>query len=184
MATTTFSGPIKAGTISNTTGTTVGTDIKNTLTSGAGVNIVTWYQYDKIHPWQLIDGDVFAKGTYITQIERDSGTSDANYVYKISISLPTLNADSSATVDFREGTWPTSLSNFGTNNPNDSSFTSHNHGSFDIGMSRGSLNPPATYPLNDISIGDVNPDNLNDALNIIVNTDQASMNIVYLIKAF
>ena len=30
MATTTFSGPIKAGTIKNTTGTTVGTDIKNT----------------------------------------------------------------------------------------------------------------------------------------------------------
>jgi hypothetical protein len=30
MANTTFSGPIKAGTISNTTGTTVGTNIKNT----------------------------------------------------------------------------------------------------------------------------------------------------------
>jgi hypothetical protein len=30
MATTTFSGPIKAGTISNTTGTTVGTNIANT----------------------------------------------------------------------------------------------------------------------------------------------------------
>ena len=30
MATTTFSGPIKAGTISNTTGTTVGSDVKNT----------------------------------------------------------------------------------------------------------------------------------------------------------
>ena len=30
MATTTFSGPIKAGTISNTTGTTVGTNVKNT----------------------------------------------------------------------------------------------------------------------------------------------------------
>ena len=29
MATTTFSGPIKAGTIKDTTGTTVGTDIKN-----------------------------------------------------------------------------------------------------------------------------------------------------------
>ena len=28
MATTTFSGPIKAGTISNTTGTTVGTNMK------------------------------------------------------------------------------------------------------------------------------------------------------------
>ena len=30
MATTTFSGPIKAGTINNTTGTTLGSDIKNT----------------------------------------------------------------------------------------------------------------------------------------------------------
>ena len=30
MATTTFSGPIKAGTIKDTTGTTVGTDMKNT----------------------------------------------------------------------------------------------------------------------------------------------------------
>ncbi len=30
MATTTFSGPVKAGTISNTTGTTVGTNMKNT----------------------------------------------------------------------------------------------------------------------------------------------------------
>ena len=30
MSTTTFSGPIKAGTISNTTGTTAGTDMKNT----------------------------------------------------------------------------------------------------------------------------------------------------------
>ena len=30
MATTTFSGPIKAGTIKNTSGTTLGTDVKNT----------------------------------------------------------------------------------------------------------------------------------------------------------
>ena len=30
MGTTTFSGPVKAGTISNTTGTTVGTNVKNT----------------------------------------------------------------------------------------------------------------------------------------------------------
>jgi hypothetical protein len=29
MATTTFSGPIKAGTIKDTTGTTVGTDVRN-----------------------------------------------------------------------------------------------------------------------------------------------------------
>ena len=64
MASTTFSGPIKAGTISNTTGTTVGTDVKNigfvkmaqtaswsqsTTAADTGIvdasgNIVTWSQ--------------------------------------------------------------------------------------------------------------------------------------------
>jgi len=34
MGTTTFSGPIKAGTIKETTGTTVGTDMKNTGCNG------------------------------------------------------------------------------------------------------------------------------------------------------
>jgi len=158
----------------------LGTDIRTTQTSADGGS--TWYQYDKIHPWMLVDGECFAKGTYITEISR-SGTSDANYIYTITIAFPTI-ASGTFDVIFREGSYPTSLSNFGTNNPNDSSFTSHNHGSFDIAMSRGSLNPPATFPLNDISIGSVSPDNLNDALNIIVNTDQASMNIVYLIKAY
>ena len=51
-------------------------------------------------------------------------------------------------------------------------------------MGRGSLNPPATYPLNDISVGSVYPESLNDALNIIVDTDQPSMVVVYLIKAY
>ena len=53
MATTTFSGPIKAGTISNTTGTTLGSDIKNT-------------------------GQVVMAQTFTTSDTLDSGASAAN----------------------------------------------------------------------------------------------------------
>ena len=53
MGTTTFSGPIKAGTIKNTTGTTVGTDIKNT-------------------------GQVVMAQTFSTGAVLDSGASTAN----------------------------------------------------------------------------------------------------------
>ena len=53
MATTTFSGPIKAGTISNTVGTTLGTDVKNT-------------------------GQVVMAQTFSTGITLNSGASTAN----------------------------------------------------------------------------------------------------------
>ena len=53
MATTTFSGPIKAGTISNTTGTTVGSNVKNT-------------------------GQVVMAQTFSTEDTLDSGASAAN----------------------------------------------------------------------------------------------------------
>ena len=53
MGTTTFSGPIKAGTIKETTGTTVGTDIKNT-------------------------GQVVMAQTFSTGATLDSGASAAN----------------------------------------------------------------------------------------------------------
>jgi hypothetical protein len=53
MGTTTFSGPIKAGTIKNTTGTTVGTDVKNT-------------------------GQVVMAQTFSTGVVLDSGASAAN----------------------------------------------------------------------------------------------------------
>ena len=53
MATTTFSGPIKAGTISNTTGTTLGSNVKNT-------------------------GQVVMAQTFTTSDTLDSGASTAN----------------------------------------------------------------------------------------------------------
>ena len=131
----------------------------------------------------MLDGAAFEKGTYVTSIERTAGTTDADYVYTVTISLPAIGATSSP-IFFREGTWPTSMSNFGNNDPNQAAFLSHNHGTFDIQMSRGSLNAPFTYNVDQISIGSVAPDNLDDALNIVVDTDQPSINIIFLIKAF
>lgn len=157
-----------------------GTDIR----TSHGTAPDNWFQYDKIHPWMMVDGECFAKGTYITSITR-SGTDDTNWVYGIKISANTINtAAYQGTITFRQGTYASSLSSFGNNDPNDSAFTSHDHGSFDIQMGRGSLNAPATYPLNDISIGSVNPDSFNDALNIIVDTNQPAMVVVFLIKAY
>ena len=158
----------------------VGTDIR----SSHGTAPDNWYQYDKIHPWMMVDGDCFAKGTYISSIERQ-GNDDSDWVYTIKLSAATTNTTSGQfTAIFRQGTFGTSLSNFGDNNPNSSAFTSHGHGTFDIQMGRGSLNPPATFPLNDISIGSVYPESLNDALNIIVDTAQPNLTIVFLIKAY
>ena len=171
---------VTVGVATNEISLPAGTDIR----TSHGTAPDNWYQYDKIHPWMLVDGDCFAKGTSITQIER-SGTTDANFVYKITLSANTINTSSGQfNVTFRQGTYISSLSSIGDNDPNSTAFTSHNHGTFDIQMGRGSLNPPATYPLNDISIGSVYPESLEDALNIIVDTDQPSMVIVYLIKAY
>lgn len=157
-----------------------GTDIRTS--HGTAPN--NWYQYDKIHPWMMVDSPSMAKGCHIISIER-TGTNDTDWVYTLKLSANTINtAAATETLTFRQGTFATSLSNFGDNNPNSTTFTSHNHGSFDIQMAQGSLNPPATYPLSNISIGSVTPQNLENALNIIVDTDQPAMMIVYLIKAF
>ena len=157
-----------------------GTDIRTS--HGTAPN--NWTQEDKIHPLQMVDGDSIAKGTYITSIER-TGTSYSNYIYTLKLSAATTNISSwQGTLTFKEGTFPTTLSQFGDNDPASTAFQSHNHGTFDIEMDGGSMKPPASHPMNDISIGSVTPQSLDNALNIIVDTDQPSMVVVYLIKAF
>ena len=58
MGTTTFSGPIKAGTIKETTGTTVGTDMKNTgPRAGGSITAALFLEefFDKEIKWAHID---------------------------------------------------------------------------------------------------------------------------------
>ena len=86
MATTTFSGPVKAGTIRNTTGTTVGTDVANTgwVLMAQSANIVYG-----------------ANGT-----ETEIATLPANsQIFQITLDITTaFNAATTNTIDFGDGT--------------------------------------------------------------------------------
>jgi hypothetical protein len=86
MATTTFSGPVKAGTINNTTGSTVGTNVANTgfVLMAQSANVV-----------------FEANGT-----TTDIATLPANsQIFQISIDVTTVfNAASTNTLDLGDGT--------------------------------------------------------------------------------
>ena len=155
-----------------------GTDIRTQKTSGTS----TWYQYDKIRPFKMVIGPGFKKGSYITEIKR-TGNNDSDYVYEITLNQNT-NDTGGSTVTFQEGTYGTTLNTFSSTDPNDTTFTSHNHGTFDIQMAVGSLKPETTKPVTNVSLGNVNPQNFDNALNIIVDIAQPSMIVTYLIKAF
>ena len=85
MANTTFSGPVKAGTIRNTTGTTVGTDVANTgwVLMAQSANIV-----------------YAANGT-----ETEIATLPANsQIFQITLDITTaFNAATTNTIDFGDG---------------------------------------------------------------------------------
>ena len=118
--------------------------------------------------------------TYITEIER-SGTDDSNYVYTVKLSRP-IETSGSFDITFLED-WPTSMSNIGNNDPDATLFLSHNHGTFDIQMSQATLNLKKPL-LSMVEYWLCNPDNLNDALNITVTTNQPSLTIVYIIEFY
>ena len=112
-----------------------------------------------------------------------TGSSGAHY---FDIYNGEVGSDATASVQFSVafGDFHGSGSKTGDNDPASTAFQSHNHGTFDIEMDGGSMKPPASHPMNDISIGSVTPQSLDNALNIIVDTDQPYMVVVYLIKAF
>lgn len=153
----------------------------------AGSNIGT--SFDKIKPFMLISdsGGYIPSGTQVLNIIRTGGTSTSNYVYEIELSASTTNttSQSSLSVTFRHGTYPTTMNNLEDGqDPNSDVFKGHNHGSFEIQMSKGSLSGPATYPVSNISIGSVAPQNINDALNIIADITAPSLSLTYIIKAY
>ena len=165
-----------------------GTDIRTLKTEGTAPNTVDYYIEDKIRPYRIVDGENIPSGTHITSISR-SGNDVSDYVYTIELSQNTESgpyADPTATYTlvFKDGTWPMTLNNTGSLDPDDATFGMHNHGTFDLQMSVGSLKPQPTYSISDISLGSVTPVNEDNALNITVTTTQPSMASVYIIKAY
>lgn len=125
-------------------------------------------------------------GTQVLAISR-TGSDTSNYVYTIELSQPTNNptALTGVTVYFKHGTFPTTLNNTTSQlDPNNSAFLGHNHGSFELQMGTGSLAPPATHPVNNVSLGDVSPESINDALNIIADVAMPALVTTFIIKAY
>jgi len=145
------------------------------------------FALDNIVPfmWVYLDG-VVAPGTQIVAISRE-GSNSANYVYTLDLSQPTVNSTAltGQTLSFKHGTYPTTTNNITSQlDPNSSSFLGHNHGSFEMIQSRGSLAAPTVFAVNNISLGTVAPENIDDALNIIAEVSMPALVTTFLIKAF
>lgn len=156
----------------------------------AGTNIGS--EYSSIVPFMWIytaqnaATSCITPGTQVLSISR-TGSSDANYVYTLELSQPTLNVVglTGQTLNFKHGTYPTTLNNTTDQlNPNGPIFLGHNHGSFEVQMGKGSLAPPAVYPVNNVSLGNVSPESINDALNIIADVAMPALITTFLIKAY
>lgn len=144
--------------------------------------------FDEIVPFMWVSGSGtgIQSGTQVLNIVRASGTTVATYVYEIEISNVTADtASGTETLTFRHGTYPTTINNVNDAlDPTNNSFTSHGHGTFDIAMTRGTLNPPPTFPVNNVAINNVTPESLENALNIVINTSAPSVNITYIMRAY
>lgn len=146
--------------------------------------------YDEIIPNMFVTSDsktgVFIpNGTRVLSIVRE-GAIPSQFVYTIELSNVVEGAGSiNTTLRFRNGTYPTTLNSTSlAQDPRNPAFQSHNHASFDINMGAGNVSGPTTHPVNDMSIGNVSPETIAGALNIIANIANPSLNIVYLIRAY
>ena len=153
----------------------------------AGANIGSAYELDEVVPfmWVYLDG-VLAPGTQIVAISRE-GSSAATYVYTLDLSQPTVNTSqlTNQTLEFKHGTFPTTTNNITSQlDPNSTTFLGHNHGSFEMIQGQGSLAAPTVFAVNNISLGTVSPENLDDALNIIAEVSVPALVVTFLIKAF
>ena len=77
MATTTFSGPVKAGTIKNTTGTTVGTDVTNVgsvvMAQSAVIDIIGAASADQVVATIPANSQIIDVVLNVTTVNNDGG---------------------------------------------------------------------------------------------------------------
>ena len=121
-------------------------------------------------------------GTQVTAIAKNSSN---QYVIGLSQTTTNTATSSGVTLNFQHGTYPTTLNNVTDQlDPNSSTFLGHNHGSFELNQSVGSLAAPTVFPVNNISLGDVAPENINDALNIVAEVAMPALVTTFIIKAY
>lgn len=86
---------------------------------------------------------------------------------------------------FRDGTYPTSLNTQSTaKDPLESAFSSHNHGSFEIGQTLGTMVGPPSHTAVNADGSALAAQSIDNALNIAVDTTQPSLTMTFIIKAY
>ena len=173
------------------------TDISQTYGTGTD----TWKQWDEIRPLMYVttavNGDKYKwikEGTWVQSIEwvPDANNTAASGNYKILLNQNIGNGDVAAGwgtavtgLKFRDGTYPTSLNTGSTGkDPLEQSFRSHNHSSFEIGQTLGTMVGPPSHTASDADGSALAAQSIENALNIAVDTTQASLTMTFIIKAY
>lgn len=155
--------------------------------------------YNQIVPFMLVNSSNTV-GAYIPPGTQIVGmTLNDSNLYEIELSDTIAGAGFIVTeVLFRHGTYPVCMNTTAAaQDPASASAASHNHATFDITMNLGTLTGPTTHPVSGtstlfqgqlvnggVSIGNVAPETITGALNIIANISNPSLNLVYIIRAY
>ena len=176
-----------------------GTDISQQYGTGTD----TWKQWDLIRPLMYVRASstdekfkYVPEGTYVQSIEwvPDSNGTAASGNYKVLLNqnlgtgdVETAAGWGTATHDlkFSDGTYPTTLNTQSTaKDPLETSFQSHNHGSFEIAQTLGTMVGPPSHTAADADGSALTADSIENALNIAVDTTQPSLTMTFIIKAY
>ena len=163
----------------------------------------SWLQWDLVRPLMYVtpsdNNDKYkyiAEGTYVQSIQwvPDGSNSAAGGNYEVTLNQNAGSGDTSvpagwgtATIglEFKDGTYPTTLNTTSvTKDPLESSFRSHNHGSFEIAQQLGTMVGPPSHTASDADGSSLAAESIDNALNIAVDTTQPSLTMTFIIKAY
>ena len=176
-----------------------GIDISQQYGTGAD----SWRQWDLIRPLMYVtiadNNDKYrwmSEGTYIQTMEwiPDGGNTAAGGNYEITLNQQVGTGDveeapgwGTAVTDlkFRDGTYPTTLNTQSTSkDPLQQAFASHNHSSFEIGQTIGTMVGPPSHTAVNADGSSLAAQSIENALNIAVDTTQPSLTMTFIIKAY
>ena len=166
-----------------------------------GTGTDTWEQWDLIRPLMYVttaeNSDKYKwipEGTYVQSIEwvKDATNQAALGNYKVTLNqnIGTGDVDVPAGwgtvttgLKFRDGTWPTTM-NTSEKDPLEQNFRSHNHGSFEISQTLGTMTGPPSHTISNADGSSLQPQSIENALNIACDTTQPSLTMTFIIKAY
>ena len=175
--------------------------VNTDLTQQYGSGTDTWDQWDQIRPTMYVTAQnpdekfkYFEDGLQVQSIEWiASGTNTApTGQYEITVNKQAGQGDVETAagwgtgtigLKFRDGTYSTAL-NVREKDPLNSSFSGHNHGSFEIAQTIGTMTGPPSHTADNADGSSLAADSIENALNIAVETAQPSLTMTFIIKAY